>query len=97
VLASFLGGEFWVLCHALVRDLALLHIPPWHLAGWTTRHCLLRREGIHLTVIDPGSANGTYLNGKRLPAYQEHVVAHGDHLVPGRLHLTLFFSSPDPE
>jgi pSer/pThr/pTyr-binding forkhead associated (FHA) protein len=48
-------------------------------------------------VIDLRSANGTYLNGKRLPAYQKHVVAYGDHLVLGRLHLVISFSAVGSE
>jgi pSer/pThr/pTyr-binding forkhead associated (FHA) protein len=65
--------------------------------GVSRHHCLLQREGTYLTVIDLGSANGTCLNGKRLPAYQKHIVAHGDHLLLGRLHLMISFNSTGPE
>jgi predicted component of type VI protein secretion system len=65
--------------------------------GVSRHHCLLQREGAYLTVIDLGSANGTCLNGKRLPAYQKYIVAHGDHLLLGRLHLMISFNSTGPE
>ena len=65
--------------------------------GVSRHHCLLQREGAYLTVIDLGSANGTSLNGKRLPAYQKYIVAHGDHLLLGRLHLKISFNSAGPE
>jgi aspartate ammonia-lyase len=65
--------------------------------GVSRHHCLLQREGSYLTVIDLGSANGTCLNGKRLPAYQKQIVAHGDHLLLGRLHLMISFNSTRAE
>ena len=60
--------------------------------GVSRRHCLLRRRGSYLAVIDLGSANGTSLNGDRLVPRHEVLVAHGDRLILGRLHLTLLFS-----
>jgi pSer/pThr/pTyr-binding forkhead associated (FHA) protein len=58
---------------------------------------LLRREGIRLAVNDLGSANGTYVNGQRLTSFQKHVVAHGDHLILGRLHLIISFGAAELE
>jgi hypothetical protein len=65
--------------------------------GVSRRHCLLQREDTYLTVMDLGSANGTCLNGKKLPAYRSHRVANGDHLLLGRLHLLISFSPEEPE
>ena len=65
--------------------------------GVSRRHCLLQREDAHLTVIDLGSANGTFLNGKWLAPFQKNAVADGDDLVLGRLHLTVAFGPTPPE
>jgi len=65
--------------------------------GVSRRHCLLQREDIYLTVMDLGSANGTCLNGKKLPAYRSHRVANGDHLLLGRLHLLISFRPEETE
>jgi hypothetical protein len=65
-----------------------------HEKGVSRRHCLLRRRGSYLAVIDLGSANGTTLNGERLVPRHEVLVAHGDRLILGRLHVTLLFSQP---
>jgi hypothetical protein len=61
--------------------------------GVSRRHCQLQRRGESLLVTDLGSHNGTYLNGKRLVPHQEYVVAHGDHLTLGKLHVILGFST----
>jgi pSer/pThr/pTyr-binding forkhead associated (FHA) protein len=42
-------------------------------------------------VMDLGSRNGTYVNGRLLRPHEEHVLAHGDELVLGTLHVILFF------
>lgn len=65
--------------------------------GVSRRHCLLERKGTTLTVMDLGSANGTSLNGKQLPAYRSHRVTNGDHLLLGRLHLLIMFTLAEPE
>jgi hypothetical protein len=65
-----------------------------HPLGVSRHHCLLQRRGTHLTVTDLGSSNGTYLNGTRIPPHSERVVAHGDQLTLGSLHLTISFFSP---
>ncbi|MBN1679573.1 MAG: FHA domain-containing protein [Anaerolineae bacterium] len=61
--------------------------------GVSREHCQLRRRDNHLIVIDLASTNGTYLNGKALLPYQEHIVAHGDELIIGTLHLLITFTS----
>jgi len=56
--------------------------------GISRRHCCLERRDTSLTLTDLGSANGTYLNG------EVYVVADGDQLILGMLHMTIFFRSP---
>jgi pSer/pThr/pTyr-binding forkhead associated (FHA) protein len=61
--------------------------------GVSRRHCRFQRRDQHLIVTDLGSSNSTYLNNKRILPYQEHVVADGDKLILGTLHLTIYFSA----
>jgi hypothetical protein len=60
--------------------------------GVSRRHCMLQRRNKQLVVTDLGSSNSTYLNSQRILPYRDHVVAHGDKLILGTLHLTIFFS-----
>lgn len=41
-------------------------------------HCRIDRQGHGYTVTDLQSANGTYVNGKRLAANQPYGIGHGD-------------------
>lgn len=59
--------------------------------GVSRAHCLVQRRGTHLVVIDLGSTNGTLLNDQSVRPYQEHILAHGDKLILGTLHLVVFF------
>ncbi len=63
--------------------------------GVSRRHCVLQRRAAFLVVIDLNSANGTFLNNKRLLPYQHHIVAHGDQLILGALHIKLRFSTEE--
>jgi hypothetical protein len=64
-----------------------------HDLGVSRHHCQFHRRGNNLIVIDLGSTNGTYLNDELLPPRQDRVVAHGDDLILGRLHLVILFST----
>ncbi|MBN1963314.1 MAG: FHA domain-containing protein [Anaerolineae bacterium] len=61
----------------------------WH--GVSRHHCLLRRRDARLVVTDLGSANGTFLNGELISPHHEYVVARGDKLILGTLHLIVSF------
>lgn len=61
--------------------------------GVSRQHCRLQRRDIQLLVTDLDSSNFTYLNGERLIPYRPYVVAHGDHLLLGKLHLVVHFNS----
>jgi hypothetical protein len=64
-----------------------------HQHGVSRAHCLLRRRDRCLLVTDLGSTNGTYLNGELLLPHRDYVLADGDHLVLGSLHLIVFFNA----
>lgn len=63
--------------------------------GVSRRHCALQRRGDYLSVIDLGSANGTFLNDQKLMPYIDYIVSHGDHLILGTLHVAVFFGGMD--
>lgn len=53
------------------------------------RHATIRLRGLDVTVEDMGAENGTLLNGRRLPAFQETVLAEGQVLRIGKVGLML--------
>ena len=55
--------------------------------GVSRRHCKIHQGGATYLVEDIGSANGTFLNGRRLTPYLPHVLKHGDELQLGRVKL----------
>lgn len=61
--------------------------------GVSRKHAMIAlRENI-LTLQDYGSANGTYLNGVRLPAHQSHKLHDGDVVRLGHLTMRVYFVS----
>jgi len=55
-------------------------------AGGVSRlHASIRRNGRRVAIMDLGSANGTYVNGKRLTPNVERLVNHGDVVALGKL------------
>ena len=57
--------------------------------GVSRRHCKIHRRGSRYLVEDVGSANGTFLNGRRLTPYLLHVLSDGDELQLGRAKLKI--------
>lgn len=55
------------------------------------QHALIVRTGQNLTLIDPGSANGTFINGQRI---KEHLLKHGDLFVIGKYTLEFNHQAP---
>ncbi|RJP46830.1 MAG: FHA domain-containing protein [Anaerolineaceae bacterium] len=53
-------------------------------AGVSRIHALIKRDGKRVTVMDLGSANGTYVNGKRLASNSERLLNHGDVVALGK-------------
>jgi hypothetical protein len=56
-------------------------------AGVSRLHAVIKRDGTRVIFIDLGSANGTYVNGKRLVPNVEQVLNHGDVIALGKLKL----------
>lgn len=54
-------------------------------SGVSRLHAVIKRVGQSVFIMDLGSANGTYVNGKRLLVNVEQVLNHGDVLAMGKL------------
>jgi len=63
-------------------------------SGVSRLHAVLKREGKRVFVMDLGSSNGTYLNGKRLKPNTEQTVNHGDLLALGKLKIQILLKNP---
>ncbi len=53
-------------------------------AGVSRIHAILKRDGKRVTIMDLGSSNGTYVNGKRLTPSTERLLNHGDVVALGK-------------
>jgi hypothetical protein len=63
-------------------------------SGVSRLHAVLKREGKRVFVMDLGSSNGSYLNGKRLKPNTEENVKHGDLLALGKLKIQILLKNP---
>jgi pSer/pThr/pTyr-binding forkhead associated (FHA) protein len=54
-------------------------------SGVSRLHAAIRRNGKRVVIMDLGSANGTFVNGKRLTPNIERLVNHGDVIALGKL------------
>ncbi len=61
--------------------------------GVSRIHSAIFRNDDTLTVIDKGSANGTFLNGQRLIPNQPRVLRDGDEIRLGKLIAHIYFKS----
>jgi hypothetical protein len=62
-------------------------------AGVSRLHGVIKRIDTQIIFIDLGSANGTYINGKRLPPNVEQILKHGDIVALGKLKLQILIKS----
>ncbi len=62
-------------------------------AGVSRLHAVIKREGPRLIFMDLGSANGTFINGKRLAPNVEQEVKHGDILALGKLKIQILIKN----
>lgn len=58
-------------------------------AGVSRLHAVIKRDGNRMIFMDLGSANGTFINGKRLSPNVEQMVKHGDILALGKLKIQI--------
>lgn len=62
-------------------------------AGVSRLHAVIKRSGDRIIFMDLGSANGTYINGKRLEPNIEQVLNHGDIIALGKLKLQVLIKN----
>jgi hypothetical protein len=62
-------------------------------AGVSRLHAVIKRDGNRIIFIDLGSANGTYINGKRLTPNAEQTLNHGDIIALGKLKLQILLKN----
>ena len=54
-------------------------------SGVSRLHAVVKRDANRVMVMDLGSSNGTYLNGRRLNPHTEEPLNHGDIVALGKL------------
>lgn len=62
-------------------------------AGVSRLHAVIKRIGTQVIFMDLGSANGTYINGKRLASNVEQVLNHGDVIALGKLRIQVLINT----
>lgn len=61
--------------------------------GVSRLHAVLKREANHVFLMDLGSSNGTYVNGKRLTPNIDHAIANGDVIALGKLKIQILLKA----
>ena len=61
--------------------------------GVSRLHAVLKRESNRVFVMDLGSSNGTYLNGKRIKPNVDQTLNHGDMLALGKLKIQILLKN----
>lgn len=64
--------------------------------GVSRRHAVVRQGKTQFEVVDLGSSNGTWLNGKQLLPHQPYPFASGSQIRLGRLQLFVYYVTPAP-
>ncbi len=62
--------------------------------GVSRLHAVLKREAKHVFLMDLGSSNGTFVNGKRLAPNVDHAIVNGDVIALGKLKIQVLLKSP---
>ena len=58
-------------------------------SGVSRLHAVVKRDESNVVVMDLGSSNGTYLNGRRLTPHTEERLSHGDIVALGKLKIQI--------
>ena len=61
--------------------------------GVSRLHAVLKREASRVFLMDLGSANGTFVNGKRLSPNVDHTIANGDVIALGKLKIQVLLKA----
>lgn len=62
-------------------------------SGVSRLHAVIKSEAERAVVMDLGSSNGTYLNGRRLNPHTEEELKHGDVVALGKLKIQVLLRS----
>lgn len=62
-------------------------------AGVSRLHGVIKRDGARIIYMDLGSANGSYINGKRLSSNIEQILNHGDIVALGKLKMQVLLKN----
>ncbi|HSL31713.1 MAG TPA: FHA domain-containing protein [Anaerolineales bacterium] len=54
-------------------------------SGVSRLHAVVKRDASRVLVMDLGSSNGTYVNGRRINPHMEEALNHGDIVALGKL------------
>jgi len=58
-------------------------------AGVSRLHAVVKRGSHHVVFMDLGSANGSFINGKRLSPNEEQMLSHGDVVALGKMKIQI--------
>ena len=58
-------------------------------SGVSRLHAVVKRDNNRVAVMDLGSSNGTYVNGRRLNPHTEEALSHGDIVALGKLKIQI--------
>ena len=61
--------------------------------GVSRLHAVLKREARRVFLMDLGSSNGTYVNGKRLSPNVDHTISNGDVIALGKLKIQVLLKA----
>ena len=61
--------------------------------GVSRLHAVLKREASHVFLMDLGSSNGTFVNGKRLSPNVDHAISNGDVIALGKLKIQILLKA----
>lgn len=62
-------------------------------AGVSRLHAVIKRGSHHIIFMDLGSANGSFLNGKRLTPNEEQMLSHGDVVALGKMKIQILLKN----
>jgi hypothetical protein len=61
--------------------------------GVSRLHAVIKREASHVFLMDLGSSNGTFVNGKRLTPNVDHALSNGDVVALGKLKIQVLLKA----
>jgi hypothetical protein len=72
-----------------------IDLSPYHAYanGVSRLHAVVKRDGEEIVLMDLGSSNGTYLNGKRVTPNVEQNLRHGDVVMFGKLKIQILLKA----